>query len=181
MATIKRDLARGPKGEEYHTTTYRCWAELIFGSLVLLAMVLLLVAGQQPDIQVDVHGTAAPIEPETLPQAQPTAQYYAALAVYRKATADDWLQRAAIANAALNEYADGGAAALTPLGVAVSPDGFDPIRWDQAVAAVDAVARGDYPLPESCARATRVIVLSDAQGLGAQCVVRDLAFVESPR
>lgn len=179
MATIKREHSFGEQGVETHTTTYRCWRELIFIALVLLAAVMLLIAGQRPDIQVDVHGTAVPSAPATQLQAQPTAELYAALAVYEQATADDWLQRTAIANAALNDYADGGVTTASPLEWVAPPVGFDPLRWEQSLAAVEAVASGDYALPEACVRATRVIAQSDARGLGAQCVVRDLVFVEA--
>lgn len=119
----------------------------------------------------------------------------AAATVYRTATADDWSQRAAIAQATLNGYRGGPAPDCSGLVVAILNTGFDTIRWQAALDAVDAIDRGTYTLPDACARADAVATLpmgdGEAHPLGhdtglsparatarAQCVIRDMAFVE---
>lgn len=179
MATIKRaekrEVIRGADCIEV-TTTYRVWPELLLVAIVVLLVALLYAAGQQPNVKVDVHGAAAPTHAPrdtTLPVDERT---YAALAVYHGATADDWLQRAVLAQTALNNLRAGGVTPQGPAGVA--PLGaLDPIAWESALAAVDAVSSGDYQVPLACARATAVVSASP-QWSEAQCVIRDLAFVE---
>lgn len=89
------------------------------------------------------------------------ARTCAALAVYQGATADDWGQRAALANAALSSF-QGDPDAAVPgqapdcgpgVAAALSSD-FSPRRWQAALDAVDAVASGTYRVPDACARST---------------------------
>lgn len=178
MATIKRHQTYDTHREITEvTTTYRAWPELLLVAIVVLLIALLNAAGQQPAVQVDVQDTA-PVQHDS--STRPAdARTYAALAVYHGATADDWLQRAAIAQTALNAYRAGGAALDGQTRVA--PTGaLDPIAWRNALDAVDAVSSGDYEVPLACAQATAVVPAS-TRWPGAQCVIRDLAFVELPR
>lgn len=177
MATIKREEAYDDRGRLATTTTrYRAWPELIFITGWVLLLVLLHAAGQQPNIQVDVHGAGQPVL--SAPEAEPaptSARYFAALAVYHQATADDYLQRAVIAKTALNTFHAGGGAELLR-GRADAAGVADPLRWQQALDATDSVIAGDYVLPEACTRATAIASSTDRRWPGSRCVVRDLAF-----
>ncbi|PPU28835.1 hypothetical protein XarCFBP6762_05355 [Xanthomonas arboricola] len=110
-------------------------------------------------------------------------RFCAALAVYELATVDDWSLRAGIARAALNGFHTAGRVPDCAQGVASALTGgdFTPRRWQEALDAVDAVAAGDYALPDSCARANAVMP-ADAAAFPAtahaQCVMHGLAFVE---
>lgn len=107
----------------------------------------------------------------------------AATAVYILATADDWGQRAVIANAVLNQYAAGGPDCREPLQTALSSD-FDVLRWQQALDAVDAVASGSYALPPGCIRANRVVPsppLGGSVGPALHCSMGGLSFLEVRR
>lgn len=103
----------------------------------------------------------------------------AAVAVYTLATADDWGQRAVIANTVLNQYAAGGPDCRPAL-EAVLSNGFSPRRWQLALDAVDAVASGSYALPPGCIRANRVASdpLGGTVGPALHCVMGGLAFYE---
>lgn len=172
MATIKRVHTFDGHGQiEATTTRYSAWPEILVVSWILFCLGLVF---SHPTTQVDIDmAPKADAAPASLPQ---DARTLAALAVYHQATADDWLQRAAIAQAALNAQAGGMLLAV--------PDTTHPdaIAWQNALDAVDAVASGDYVLPPPCARATAVVPLPrDEQWSGSQCVIRDLEFVETPR
>jgi hypothetical protein len=104
----------------------------------------------------------------------------AALAVYNGATADDWSQRAAIANAALNAFAE----AVPDCGPRLLQEaerGIDPRRWQSALDAVDAVRSGSYDVPRACQPADSVAPSSEADGraLRSQCVIAGLVFWSS--
>lgn len=108
------------------------------------------------------------------------ARLCAATAVYTLATADDWGQRAVIANAVLNQYAAGGPDCRRPLEAALSLE-FSVHRWQQALDAVDAVASGSYALPPGCIRANRVVSqppLGGAVGPALHCSMGGLSFLE---
>ncbi|MGH8026172.1 MAG: hypothetical protein ACREO0_05520 [Pseudoxanthomonas sp.] len=126
---------------------------------------------------------------EPAPAASPVitdSRTCAALAVYELATVDDWAQRASIAAATLNAQKTSGADPECGKGLASALSGpFDPIRWQNSLDAVDAVASGSYALPDACARATTILPLRSSPGSDtlsgdaarAQCVIYDLAFV----
>lgn len=104
----------------------------------------------------------------------------ATVVVYIGASSDAWDQRAALAQAALNSF---DRSTMPPdcgmeLGRVVA-SGVRPDRWQRALDAVDAVQSGSYALPLACARAD--VVLPTFAATEAQCVIGDLAFVESPR
>ena len=170
MAKITRTWQQQADGRSDTTTTrYSFWGELILLAVVLGWSVLIFAASRQPD---RLAGDT--------PTAQLHSRAFAALQVYRAATQDDWLQRAAIAQATLNAFPAGGTASFSPWRDATAAGTFDPIRWQNALDAVDAVSSGDYPLPTACTRASSVVSSTAAARSGTQCVVGDLAFVEQP-
>lgn len=112
----------------------------------------------------------------------------AAAAVYGLSTVDDWSQRAAIAQAALNRFdALGHVPNCGSVLTAIVDGGLDTYEWQAALDAVDAIQSGSYHLPLACARADTVLPLSSpaeppllrAAAARAQCVIGDLAFVEA--
>lgn len=153
-----------------------------FALMVLLAMVggllfAALCAGLD-DLFEARAADAAGVPLSEVPVTEP--RLCATVAVYTQATADDWSQRAVIAQAALNARADCSAALAGVVG-----QGFEPLRWKFALDAVDAVASGSYPVPLACARVNAVVPTTAGPGhplaqagARAQCVIRDLAFVE---
>lgn len=115
------------------------------------------------------------------------ARTCAAVAVYTTATADDWAQRAAIANANLNLFTATGVPDCFPGLADALGEGLDEYRWQASLDAVDAVSSGSYALPLACTRADAVIPLTELAGLppspGAssargQCVLSGLLFWE---
>ncbi|NUS37629.1 MAG: hypothetical protein HOQ02_01190 [Lysobacter sp.] len=172
MATIRTVRDHRDDGISTHTTsttTYSFWWELGLGIAVSIGFILFAC-----------HRQAASAATTDVAPLTADPRNCAAAAVYTKATADDWLQRAAIAQASLNAFN----ASSTALGTcrkragAVLSGSRDTIRWRNALDAVDAVASGDFVLPPACLRATVVVPLPATQWPGAQCVVRDLVFAE---
>lgn len=110
----------------------------------------------------------------------------AAVAVYSTSTADDWSQRAVIAQANLNLFQAAGVPDCYPDLVSILGNEFDERRWQAALAAVDAVSSGSYAIPLACERVDSVAPLtsprelSPSPGLSArsQCVINGLAFWE---
>ncbi|MEN5117467.1 hypothetical protein ABE488_09060 [Luteimonas sp. TWI662] len=104
----------------------------------------------------------------------------AAVVVYGAVRTDDYAQAAVAARAALNHFNELG---HTPdCGVALTRTvsaGIDPTRWQRALDAVDAIENGSYPVPLACVRAS--VILPASAAARAQCVLGDLAFVESGR
>lgn len=128
-------------------------------------------------------------KPEAAPAAEPLsvrdARTCAAVAAYAIATADDWSQRAAIAQASLNRYDELGTVPdCGPTLAGIVAAGLDPYLWQSSLDAVDAVRSGSYVLPPACVRAVSVTPLTDrglplpATAARAQCVIGDLVFVE---
>lgn len=156
----------------------RALAKRILAAGTALALLALLVVGLE-------RGFAAQAaESDSFPVTAP--RVCAAVAVYTLATADDWSQRAVIARAWLNRTKIRPASDCRPaLNAALSND-FSPIRWQQALDAVDAVASGSYAIPFACARVNTVLPAAVTRarsplvrpGARAQCIIRDLAFVE---
>lgn len=180
MASITRTVtySRGEHGrtdlDHTITTTYRAWGELLLLVAILAWCVLIFCASREP-VLVQQRGVPAAASPDD----QLDAQTFAALAVYELATDDDWLQRAAIARTTLNAFPAGGdSRQFRDRRVAAGT--FDPIRWQNALDAVEAVTTGDYPLPVACTRATAVVPSTATAVPGPQCVVGGLAFVEQP-
>jgi hypothetical protein len=166
MAKITRSYTLDSHGGDSTTIRVSIWQELCFFALILLLG--LISCQNQPGAQV---AAATPIDARTA----------AAIAVYTQATADDWLQRAAIAQAFLNANSSGTAPKSLSgwgweTGGAVPTGARDPIRWQNALDAVDAVSSGSYVLPPACLRATAVAKSPAPQWPGAQCVVGDLVF-----
>lgn len=136
-------------------------------------------------VGLDRQAHAAERDADTFPVTAP--RVCAAVAVYTQATADDWSQRAVIARAWFNRAKGRPAVDCRTALTRVIGNNFSPIRWQQALDAVDAVASGSYPVPLACARVNTVIPPPTVARLGsplfrtgarAQCVIRDLAFVE---
>lgn len=179
MAQITRDRVTDKTGmTETVKTTFDVWGELVFVLAVLLLALWLLSAHRTPTVQVHIsEGAATDAEAPALPT---DARTYAALQVFGQATDDDWLQRAAIAQASLNAFRAGVAAAPAFRGGVARAGALDPIAWQNALDAVDAVATGDYPLPLACSRASSVVPSTATAGSGSQCIVGGLAFVERP-
>lgn len=104
----------------------------------------------------------------------------AAVVVYGAVRSDAYDQAAIAARAALNRFNELG---HTPdCGLALTRTvaaGIEPARWQRALDAVDAIENGSYPVPLACVRAS--VILPASAAARAQCVLGDLAFVESGR
>lgn len=104
----------------------------------------------------------------------------AAVIVYGAVRTDAYDQAAVAARAALNRFNELG---HTPdCGLALTRTvaaGIEPARWQRALDAVDAIENGSYPVPLACVRAS--VILPATAAARAQCVLGDLAFVESGR
>lgn len=123
---------------------------------------------------------AHPAEPEGDLEPVTEPRVCAAAAVYTLATADDWGQRAVIANTVLNEYAAGGPDCRPAMEALLSNE-FSARRWQLALDAVDAVASGSYALPPGCIRANRVVptpLWAGAVGPALHCSMGGLSFVQ---
>lgn len=165
MATASKARDHVPAGrDERQGVPDSLWIGLALFIAASLALTLFAcLRAPAPAAAVD----AAPLAPD--------ARTCAAADVYTRATADDWLQRAAIAQASLNASRQ----TAPTCGDWARPliEGHrDTLRWLAALDAVDAVASGSYILPPACARAT--VVAPSTQWPGAQCVIRDLVFAE---
>lgn len=147
---------------------------LAAGILAMYAAAALVIVACSPRADLQADHMAEPIT---------DARLCAATAVYTLATADDWGQRAVIANAVLNQYAAGGPDCRPPLEAALTLE-FSVRRWQQALDAVDAVASGSYALPPGCIRANRVVPsppLGGAVGPALHCSMGGLSFLEVRR
>lgn len=104
----------------------------------------------------------------------------AAVAVYGVPAAEGFDQAAVAARAALNRFQQLGDVpdCGTVLTRAVAL-GIEPVRWQRALDAVDAVEAGTYDIPLACARAAHVMPAQVAER--GDCVIGGLAFVESRR
>jgi hypothetical protein len=171
MAKIRRSFEYGQRGETVGTTTTVSFAQ----ELGLLALILAVGLVSCHTFHKPAPAAAAAFTPTD-------ARSCAAAAVFTKATADDWLQRAAIAQASLNAFKAGGTAS-NPCGLefggAVPAGALQTIRWRDSLDAADAVASGNYSLPDACRRATVVAPSPASQWPGAQCEVDGLVFVEA--
>jgi hypothetical protein len=119
----------------------------------------------------------------------------AAVAVYAFDAAG-WDQRAVAAHATLNRFANIGevpdcGSAL----ISIAGKQFDPMRWQNALDAVDAVQSGSFDIPFACVRVDTALppkagTVSDGSPLfpmlapasvsaRTQCVLGGLAFVEA--
>lgn len=115
----------------------------------------------------------------------------AAVAAYTLATGDHWDQRAAIARATLNRFADlGDVPDCGPALGRILTAGINRYLWQASLDAVDAVQAGDYYLPLACARADTISRIPPADQVlasaplrapaaRAQCVIGDLEFAEA--
>lgn len=151
----------------------------ILAGAIAGGLLALLVVGL--DRSAQAH--AAERDADTFPVTAP--RVCAAVAVYTQATADDWAQRAVIARAWLNRAKTHPVADCRPGLTRALSSNFSPIRWQQALDAVDAVTSGSYAIPLACARVNTVlppVARSGSPllqtGARAQCIIRDLAFVE---
>lgn len=101
----------------------------------------------------------------------------AAAEVYVEAIADDYAQRAAIANAAINRINAHGVDCADQVAFILT-ENFSAPRWQASLDVADAVLARAYGLPDDCARANTVTDAGTELAQGASCVISGLAFVE---